>query len=79
MRFSEGQFFSSSLPTIGVDYKSKVIEVDGKFIKLQIWDTSGQERFKTITINYYKKAKGVILVYDCTDDSSFDNVQRWLE
>jgi Ras-related protein Rab-1A len=47
--------------------KTKVIEVDDKLIKMKIWDTAGQEKFSTITYNYYRKAKGVLLVYDCTN------------
>ena len=46
---------------------------------MQVWDTSGQERFRTITQTYYKNAKGVLLVYDCTEETSFENVGRWLE
>lgn len=79
MKFSDNQYPKSHLPTIGVDYKSKVLKVDDKTVKLQIWDTSGQERFKTITSSYYKGAKGVILTYDCSEDDSFENISKWIE
>ena len=59
------------MPTIGVDFKIRNNEVDGKTIKLQIWATAGQERFKTITSSYYKGAHGIIVTYDITDRESF--------
>ena len=48
-------------------------------MKLQVWDTAGQERFRTITQTYYKGAMGIILVYDCTEESTFNNIQNWLK
>jgi len=84
LRFSDDSFTTSHLTTIGIDFKIKTIEVDGKQIKLQIvsasqWDTAGQERFRTITQTYYKGAMGIILAYDCTDDNSFANVRNWIQ
>jgi Ras-related protein Rab-1A len=61
-----------------VDFKIRTIELDQKTIKLQIWDTAGQERFRTISSTYYRGAHGIIVVYDVTNRTSFDNVQRWL-
>lgn len=58
--------------------KIKTLNCDGKVIKLQIWDTAGQERFRTITSSYYRGAQGIILVFDCTDMESFNNVKQWL-
>jgi len=52
--------------------------MEGKTVKLQIWDTAGQERFRTITSSYYRGAHGVILVYDVTDQVSFNNARQWL-
>uniref|UniRef100_A0A3B3HNM0 small monomeric GTPase n=1 Tax=Oryzias latipes TaxID=8090 RepID=A0A3B3HNM0_ORYLA len=63
----------------GIDFKVKTIEVDGKKVKLQVWDTAGQERFKTITTAYYRGAMGIILVYDITDEKSFENIQNWMK
>lgn len=77
LRFSENVFHESFLPTIGVDFKIKNVEVNDKVVKLHIWDTAGQERFKTITATYYKGAHGIIIVYDITDRSSFNDVENW--
>uniref|UniRef100_A0A8C6Z1C2 small monomeric GTPase n=1 Tax=Nothoprocta perdicaria TaxID=30464 RepID=A0A8C6Z1C2_NOTPE len=56
----------------------RTIELDGKKIKLQIWDTAGQERFRTITTAYYRGAMGIMLVYDITNEKSFDNIKNWI-
>ncbi len=63
---------------IGIDFKIRTIELDGKKIKLQIWDTAGQERFRTITTAYYRGAMGIMLVYDVTNEKSFDNIKNWI-
>ncbi|XP_043411172.1 ras-related protein Rab-8B isoform X1 [Prionailurus bengalensis] len=62
----------------GIDFKIRTIELDGKKIKLQIWDTAGQERFRTITTAYYRGAMGIMLVYDITNEKSFDNIKNWI-
>ncbi|TTB12809.1 Ras-related protein Rab-13 [Bagarius yarrelli] len=79
IRFAEDNFNSTYISTIGIDFKVKTIEVEGKKIKLQVWDTAGQERFKTITTAYYRGAMGIILVYDITDEKSFENIQNWMK
>eukprot|EP00899_Mesostigma_viride_P009616 jgi/Mesvir1/18656/Mv17156-RA.1 len=71
-------FSTSFITTIGIDFKIRTVELDGKRIKLQIWDTAGQERFRTITTAYYRGAMGILLVYDVTDESSFNNVRSWI-
>ena len=53
--------------------------MEGKLIKLQIWDTAGEERFRTITKTYYKGANGIILTYDVTDINSFKNIKNWIK
>jgi Ras-related protein Rab-8A len=77
MRFSEGAFETSFITTIGVDFKIRTIEMNGKRIKLQLWDTAGQERFQSITQGYYRGAKGIMMVYDVTDEISFSNIRSW--
>merc|ERR1711939_824918 len=76
-RYADDVFNSNFIATIGIDFKVRTIELDGKKIKLQIWDTAGQERFRTITQAYYRGAMGILLVYDVTDDKSFNNVRTW--
>jgi len=78
LRFSDDSFTTSFITTIGIDFKIKTIELDGKRIKLQIWDTAGQERFRTITTAYYRGAMGILLVYDVTDEQSFQNIRTWI-
>lgn len=71
-------FISNSVedlaPTIGVDFKIKLLTVGGKKLKLTIWDTAGQERFRTLTNSYYRGAQGIILVYDVTRRDTFTNL-----
>ncbi|XP_068030180.1 ras-related protein Rab-8A isoform X2 [Anomalospiza imberbis] len=77
-RFSEDAFNATFISTIGIDFKIRTIELDGKRIKLQIWDTAGQERFRTITTAYYRGAMGIMLVYDITNEKSFENIRNWV-
>ncbi|KAL6595052.1 hypothetical protein ACP70R_048155 [Stipagrostis hirtigluma subsp. patula] len=78
LRFSDDTFTTSFITTIGIDFKVRTVELDGKRVKLQIWDTAGQERFRTITTAYYRGAMGILLVYDVTDESSFNNIRNWI-
>ena len=66
------------MSSIGFDFKSKQIEIDDKLIKLQIWDTAGHEKFRTITTSYYKSAHAIIILYDITEQSSFDHISNWM-
>nr|CCA15884.1 Chloride Channel (ClC) Family putative [Albugo laibachii Nc14] len=78
LRYSDDSFTTSFITTIGIDFKVKTIDVNGKRVKLQIWDTAGQERFRTITTAYYRGAMGILMVYDVTDDHSFQNIRNWM-
>ena len=79
MRYIDNTFQEIHMSTIGLDYKIKNVELeDGKTAKFQIWDTAGQDRFRAITKNYYKGAHGIILLYDVTNQKTFDNVKNWI-
>uniref|UniRef100_A0A8C0S7L0 Ras-related protein Rab-13 n=1 Tax=Canis lupus familiaris TaxID=9615 RepID=A0A8C0S7L0_CANLF len=77
--FAEDSFNNTYISTIGIDFKICTVDIGRKKIKLQIWDTAGQEGFKTITTAYYRGAMGIILVYDITDEKSFENIQNWMK
>ena len=79
LRYTDDNFSESHISTIGVEYKIKSINVNGKTIKLQIWDTSGQERFRSITKNFFRNADGVLFVYDITNKETFSNIKMWLQ
>ena len=79
LRFADNSFEENFLSTIGVDFKVKEINVDEKRIKLQIWDSAGQERFKNITMSYYRNCSGIIIVYDVTNHTSFEKVGDWIQ
>jgi Ras-related protein Rab-8A len=75
LRFTDDSFTPSFITTVGIDFRVRKIELDGMPASLQIWDTAGQERFKTITTAYYRGAMGVLLVYDVTNEDSFNSMQ----
>ena len=78
LRFAGGIFDYRNIPTIGIDFKLRTINLDGKVIKLQIWDTASGERFRIINSAFYRVMNGLIIVYDVTDQRSFDHVAQWL-
>jgi Ras-related protein Rab-1A len=79
IRYKSGYFTNQSIPTIGCDFVEKTEKIDGKNVKVKIWDTSGQERYRSLTKNFYSQADGVIVVYDITERSTFDRVRGWID
>ncbi|OWF56238.1 ras-related protein Rab-19-like [Mizuhopecten yessoensis] len=77
-RFRDGAFDDTYRTTIGVDFAIRTLDIDNKQVKLQIWDTSGQERFRSITTSYFRNAHGIVLVYDITNRTSLEVAERWL-
>ncbi|KAH7825708.1 Rab1c [Monocercomonoides exilis] len=78
LRFSDDTFSPTYVASIGVDFKIRTISIGGKTIKLHLWDTAGQDRFRTIISQYYRGANGIIIVYDVTNRDSFNSIQSWL-
>lgn len=77
-RYCDERYYDTYISTIGIDFKQKIINLDGTPIKLQIWDTAGQERFRTLTTAYYRGAMGILLMYDVTSLDSFNHLSYWL-
>ncbi|KAB2597863.1 ras-related protein RABA3 [Pyrus ussuriensis x Pyrus communis] len=78
-RFTKNEFCLDSKSTIGVEFQTRTLTIQGKLIKAQIWDTAGQERYRAVTSAYYRGALGAMLVYDITKRQTFDHVARWVE
>jgi Ras-related protein Rab-8A len=77
-RYVDGNYYHNLPSTIGIDYKVKRLSYEEKPIKLHIWDTAGQEKFRSITLNFYKGLDGVLLVFDLTDENSLNNIPHWI-
>ena len=78
LKYLKNEFDPNSRATVGVEFGTKNIILNNKKIKIQIWDTAGEERYRSITSAYYKGAKGAFIVYDITRKSTFDNIDRWI-
>ena len=77
-KYVKGIFPVSPVPTIAIEFATKIVQIkEGGYIKAQIWDTAGQEKYKAITSHHYRKAVGALIVYDVTKRSTFDNVIKW--
>ena len=79
LSYTDNYFPDSHVATIGIDYKIKEVTVNGVKLKLQIWDTSGQERFRSMTQTFLKTSHGIIFVYDITNKKSFEGIKGWIK
>ena len=79
IKYTEGTFSESPLATIGVDFQVKKETVQGKQIEVQIWDSAGQEKYRSISKQYYNRAQGILLVYDITKRDTFSAIKHWLK
>ncbi|KAL6067976.1 Rab subfamily of small GTPases [Balamuthia mandrillaris] len=78
LRFTDDEFDEEHPCTIGVDFKVKMLRLRDKLLNLTIWDTAGQEKFRSLTSSYYRGTQGIILVYDVTSRKSFEHLVDWL-
>lgn len=78
-QFKEGTYFQDVSLTVGVDFHAKIVHLKGQPVKLQLWDTAGQDRFRAIVKAYYRNAVGGLLVFDITNRESFAHLNEWLE
>jgi small GTP-binding protein len=78
-RYMNKTFEESYKCTIGVDFLMKSLEVKGKTVKLQLWDTAGQEKYKSMVSSYYRGANVALVVFDITSRSSFESLPLWIE
>ena len=79
LRYANGEFRSDYQTTIGVEFAAKNVNINDLIYRVQLWDTSGQEQFRSITRNYYKNSACALVVYDITSKISFENVANWIE
>ena len=79
LRYAHDKFNEDYQATIGVEFGAKNVEINNKTFRIQIWDTAGQENFRSITRAYYKNSVCAIIVYDITNKESFNNIQNWIE
>ena len=77
-RFITNTFSENSKATVGVEFISKSYKINNQVFKIEMWDTAGQERYKSITAAYYKGAKGALIVYDTTQKTSYENINKWM-
>jgi len=78
-RFIENKFNSNYMTTSGIDLQTTVIEIKNKKVRIQLWDTAGQEKYKAITKNLFLKVVGAIVIYDIASEKSFINLQSWVK
>jgi small GTP-binding protein len=79
LRYAHEKFNEDYQATIGIEFGSKNIEIDNEKYRIQIWDTAGQENFKSLTRAYYKNSVCAIIVYDITNKQSFNNINTWID
>ena len=78
-RYANGTFSANYLATVGLDNFTKDETIDGKNVRIKIWDTAGQERYKALTKGFFRNAQGIMIVYDVTNQETYENVKFWIE
>ena len=77
-KFSEDKFRENYFASTGIELKTTSIQIDGKSIKIQLWDTAGQEKYRAMIKNLYLKSQGIIILFDITNETSFINLKNWM-
>ena len=78
LNYTENYFYEEMMATIGLENKVKTIDIRGLKAKLQIWDTAGQEKFSSLTKGFFRNTDGILLVFDLTNNKSFNNIKKWI-
>ena len=79
LKFAHNKFLDEYQATIGVEFGAKNVEIDNKIFRVQIWDTAGQENFRSITRAYYKNSVCALIVFDINNEDTFDSIQSWIQ
>lgn len=79
VRYIRNLFDEESQPTLGVEFMTKIVTTEKHKIQLQLWDTAGQELFRSVTRGYYRGSAGAFLVFDITNRDTFENIGKWLQ
>ena len=78
-KYCKNEFSNSYITTVGIDFQVKLLNINDKKIKIQIWDTAGEERYRVVAKNYFNTSDGFIIMYDITNRDSFDSISNWIE
>ncbi len=79
MKFTDNTFQESYLATYGIDFKTKFVTINNNKYRVDLYDTAGQERFRSISVNSIRMSDGVILIYDITNELSYENINEWMD
>ena len=79
MKFTDNTFQESYLATYGIDFKTKFVTINNYKYRVDLYDTAGQERFRSISVNSIRMSDGVILIYDITNEFSYENIYGWMD
>ena len=78
-KYCKNEFSNSYITTVGIDFQVKLLNINDKKIKIQIWDTAGEERYRVVAKNYFNTSDGFIIMYDITNRDTFDSISNWIE